>query len=85
MKGKCEKEREEAAGKNYRATKAGTKQAPEFVPLCNPDGSYVKIQVDKTNGYGYCVDEETGKEIDGTRRVFSKGPPLCLCKNHLYA
>ena len=69
-KSKCDTEREEVAGKNYRATKAGTKQAPQFVPQCNRDGSYEKIQIDVTAGSAFCVDEQ-GKEINGDTEIIT--------------
>ena len=44
--------------------------------MCNPDGSYEKIQIDENKGYAYCADDK-GQEIDGTPRNFSSGPPDC--------
>ena len=80
---KCDKDREAAAGKNYRAIKEGTEQAPEYVPQCNTDGSYKRIQLNGPKGYAFCVDEQTGKEIDGTRKGFLEGRVVCPGKNEM--
>lgn len=48
-----------------------------FVPKCNPDGSYSRVQCLKAMNVCWCVDH-LGKEITGTRII--QGTPVCPCK-----
>ncbi|XP_077995776.1 papilin-like isoform X2 [Glandiceps talaboti] len=58
----CLRHREEA----LNAIQSGVE---DFVPNCDPDGDYVKMQCYGYNGgYCWCVDD-TGREIPGTRTV----------------
>lgn len=44
-----------------------------YVPQCNPDGSFKKIQCHQSTGYCWCVDE-AGREM---RRTRTRGKPTC--------
>ncbi|XP_071504944.1 uncharacterized protein [Diadema antillarum] len=46
----------------------------EFVPECTEEGKYAPIQCHGSTGYCWCVDIETGIEIEGTS---SRGRPIC--------
>ncbi|XP_072167120.1 zonadhesin-like [Diadema setosum] len=46
----------------------------EFVPECTEEGKYAQIQCHGSTGYCWCVDIETGIEIEGTS---IRGRPIC--------
>ena len=56
LSGKCHKELSEVQ-LNFGA----------FWPSCEADGRYSKEQCHDSTGYCWCVEQETGVEIDGTR------------------
>lgn len=72
-KTKCEIEREEAVSSNYREPKS----IGSFVPQCQVNGLYTKVQVHGATGNAWCVDEVTGDEINGTRTSPGEGMPAC--------
>ncbi|XP_043912557.1 testican-2 isoform X2 [Protopterus annectens] len=52
---------------------AGKKKAGTFIPSCDEDGYYRKMQCDQNNGECWCVDQH-GSELSGTRM---HGTPDC--------
>lgn len=48
-----------------------------YVPQCKEDGSYEKKQCHGSTGYCWCVDEQTGKEITGTKKGPGQGEVEC--------
>ena len=76
MKSRCEYEREKAITYNYRNTEQI--KGPLFVPDCQPNGNYYKVQWRMADGVAWCVDEFTGKEIEGTRTT-GHGDHLPVC------
>ena len=40
----------------------------EYRPHCKPDGRFEEKQCDASSGYCWCVDENTGTPINGTKR-----------------
>ena len=50
-----------------------------FVPECKEDGSYKEKQCHGSTGHCWCVDQ-SGKEIDGSRKSASEGEPKCVGK-----
>ena len=64
-KSQCELEREKAISYNYR--NAEVPPGPIFVPDCQVNGNYNKVQWQMSDGVAWCVDEYTGKEVEGTR------------------
>ena len=75
-KSQCENEREKAITYNYRNTEKIT--GPLFVPDCQPNGNYYKVQWRMVDGVSWCVDEFTGNEIEGTRTT-GHGDHLPVC------
>ena len=54
-----------------------------FVPECKEDGSYKEKQCHGSTGHCWCVDQ-SGKEIDGSRKSASEGEPKCGKRGHGY-
>ena len=52
---------------------SGLQPVGRFVPKCEADGSYSKIQCWSSTGYCWCVDKN-GTELQGTR---VRGMPVC--------
>ena len=50
-----------------------------FIPECKEDGSYKEKQCHGSTGHCWCVDQ-SGKEIDGSRKSASEGEPKCVGK-----
>ncbi|XP_066915387.1 uncharacterized protein [Clytia hemisphaerica] len=75
-KSQCELEREKAITYNYR--NAEVPPGPIFVPDCQVNGNYNKVQWQMSDGVAWCVDEYTGKEVEGTRtRGHADQLPVC--------
>ena len=52
-----------------------------YVPQCEPNGLYVKVQVHGQTGVAWCVNEATGIEINGTKKSPEDGMPVCPGKH----
>jgi len=61
----------EYAKKNKNAT------ITPVVLTCEPDGRFSAMQVDFNAGFAWCVDQDTGLEIYGTRQISTK-PISCI-------
>ena len=48
-----------------------------FAPKCQSDGTYEQKQCQGSTGYCWCVDAQTGKELQGTRKAPGQGEPNC--------
>ena len=68
-KSKCQLQRAKALSFSSN----GLQPVSRFVPQCDDDGSYSKIQCWASTGYCWCADEN-GTELEGTR---VRGKPTC--------
>ncbi|XP_078349655.1 thyroglobulin-like isoform X1 [Oculina patagonica] len=68
-KSKCELDKAKASA----LSSYGLQPVGRFVPKCEVDGSYSKIQCWPSTGYCWCVDND-GAELQGTR---VRGKPTC--------
>ena len=48
-----------------------------FVPKCQSDGSYEQKQCHASTGYCWCVNAQTGQELQGTRKGPGQGDVNC--------
>jgi len=70
--------------RNKRAVGAGPCKAPEpsfnvgqFIPQCTPFGYFRVIQMHGSTGYAWCVNPETGTEVEGSAVGPGDGEPQC--------
>ena len=54
------------SGKCHKKLSEVQQMPGAFVPSCEADGRYSKQQCHGSTGHCWCVDQETGKGIDGT-------------------
>ena len=57
----------------------GLQPVGRFIPQCEKDGNYSRIQCWSSTGYCWCVDPKTGVEQELTR---VRGKPNCAIKTH---
>lgn len=55
----------------------GVEYVGKFVPKCTPHGYYEPKQCHGSTGFCWCVDPETGKELQGSRVGPGRGPVVC--------
>ena len=48
-----------------------------FVPKCQSDGSYEQKQCQGPTGHCWCVNTQTGQELQGTRKGMGQGDVNC--------
>jgi uncharacterized lipoprotein YbaY len=59
-------------------TNTGPGMVGGFAPNCKLDGSFEEKQCHSSTGNCWCVDTETGDEIQGTRRGPGEDPVVCV-------
>ena len=52
-----------------------------FIPQCKSDGNYEEKQCDGSTGYCWCVESESGKYVDGTKKGPGAGEVNCDSKD----
>jgi hypothetical protein len=55
----------------------GQEMPGKFVPQCTESGYYQSQQCHGSTGYCWCVNPDTGKELDGSRVAPGHGQPMC--------
>ena len=53
---------------------------PVFIPECNSDGRYKKIQHHEGTGYYWCVNPDTGDIIEGTTKDEGNSSEIPNCE-----
>ncbi len=51
----------------HRAEEQAKHVIGNFIPRCEEDGRYSAEQFWGSTGYSWCVDQETGDEVEGTK------------------
>ena len=62
-------------------TNEKTKNAGHFIPECDKDGSFKRIQCWKMIGVCWCVGPHDGKELPGSRANITAGEKLDCFKS----
>lgn len=57
--------------------RVGQEMPGKYVPKCTPHGYYETKQCHGSTGFCWCVDPESGKEIQGSRVAPGHGPVVC--------
>ena len=70
----CELKRADA----FSSKNIGLQPVGRFIPRCEKDGNYSRIQCWASTGYCWCVDPRTGVEQELTR---VRGTPDCAIKS----
>lgn len=71
----CQLKRADAFSSKY----IGLQPVGRFIPQCEKDGNYSRIQCWGSTGYCWCVDPKTGVEEESTR---VRGRPNCTVRAH---